>query len=163
MTNLSSASGFAGNQLPLGIGGSTNALLMNQIVGFRRPTEQISTAAYRVTKEQSGTFFTYGGYDAGITITFPAPEAGLWFELSATGAIATAVTVINCNASGAFVRAGDSGGCDALVSEATGAEFEAAGGGLHLELIGLSTTQYLARQWSGAASVASTGQWKASC
>lgn len=162
MTNLNDLTGIPGHQVPLDIGNSTSTYLMNHNVGFRRPHVAISTAAYRVTKEQTGTFFTYGGYDAGITITFPAPEPGLWFELSATGAIATAVTVIKSNATGAFVRAGDSGGCDALVSEATTAEFGAAGGGLHLELIGVSTSQYLARQWSGASSVASTAQWKAS-
>lgn len=153
--------GFPGNQLLIDEPGSTSVHLMDWRVGFRRPVKAISSNAYQVSTGQSGTVFTYGGLSSGIVITFPKPKKGLWYEIQATGAIATAVTKIACLSSGAFVRGGDSGGCDALVSEATTCEFGAAGG-LYLELIGLSTSQYLARQWVSGASVASTAQWKAS-
>lgn len=155
--------GQMGNTVPLEGLNSTDTLLLDYQLRHRRPVVVASTAtAVTVTSTMSGALITYGGAGSGVTITLPTPEPGLWFEFAATGAITSAATIITCGTTGAFVTAGDSGGCDALVAEATSSEFTATEGGLYVEIVGLSTTQYLVRQWSGGSSVASTAQFKIS-
>lgn len=151
-------SGQAGNTFPI-VADSTDTMLLDYQVGIKRPVVAIDSLTYTVKSTQTGTQFTYGGQSCGVTITLCKPEPGLWFEFAATGAIATAVTTFTCASTDAFVHCGKngtSGGVGSLSAGATTSEFTAAEGGLYLEFVGLSTTRYLAKQWSAGASVAST-------
>jgi hypothetical protein len=130
-------------------------VLLDYQLGLRRRVVSISTAtAYTVGATQTGTVFTYGGAGSGITITLCAPEPGLWFEFAATGAIASAATIFTCGTADAFIVAGTSGGVATLTPGATTCEFTL--GGLYVEILGVSTSQYLFRKWKGGATVAST-------
>lgn len=151
-------SGQAGNTFPA-VADSTDTMLLDYQVGIKRPVVAIDATTYKVKSSQTGTFFTYGGQAAGLAITIPAPEPGLWFEFAATGAIATAVSTFVCATTDAFIHAGPagtSGGVGKLNASATTSEFSVAEGGLYLEFVGLSTSRYLVKQWSAGSSVAST-------
>lgn len=148
-------SGQPGNTVTIGTT-TTDTVLIDHGLGFRRPVAAIGTTSYSVSSTQTGTFFTYGGT---CSIVLPAPEAGLWFEFAASGAIVSSVSKFTCGTADAFIiaaRLGTSAGVATITGAATASDF-AAKGGLFLEFVGLSTTKYLCKQWAGGASVASTG------
>lgn len=154
MANLD-LSGQAGNALPKTLANSSDSVLLDYQLGLRRRVVSISTAtAYTVAATQTGTVFTYGGAGSGITITLCAPQPGLWFEFAATGAIASAATIFTCATTDAFIVAGTSAGVGSLAAGATTCEFTM--GGLYAEILGVSTSRYLFRQWKGGATAAST-------
>lgn len=152
---MANYTGQPGNALPV-VGQSTDTALMLGIqVGLRRPTVAIGTTSYTVSSTQTGTLFTYGGIGSACSIVLPSPEAGLWFEFAATGAIAASGTKFNCAYSTSCIIGNmSSAGEGTWAFGATTQEFVI--GGMFVEVFGLSTANYYIRHWKGGATAAST-------
>lgn len=108
--------------------GSSEGVAMFEVgydgVYGRRKVTTLSSASTGVTlaSSQSGMFVVVPGMTSGLTVTLPAPEAGLWYELYVKANLTSGLITLKSASTGLVVAYGNAAADAIVIGKTVGTE-----------------------------------------